>query len=100
MPAPSQIPLAPAAVTTPSLSKTGRSLEMDSTVVSGLGCSSVSMVLGPLRVLTSMGAISASKCPAAYNKSSECGIKGYSLDGLRAYDSRTGNQGHHSSLND
>ncbi len=61
--APSQIPLALPAVTTPSFLKTGGSLARVSIVVCGRGCSSVSTVFGPLRVFTSTGAISSAKKP-------------------------------------
>ena len=45
-PAPSQIPEAFAAVTTPSFLKTGRRVDIFSREVSGRGCSSVSMTFG------------------------------------------------------
>lgn len=46
VPAPSQMPEALAAVTTPSFLKTGRREEIFSREVSGRGCSSVSMTFG------------------------------------------------------
>ena len=62
--APSLMPEALPAVTVPSLEKAGRSLARISIVVSGLGYSSFSTTVSPLRPFTVTGAISSAKRPA------------------------------------
>uniref|UniRef100_A0A8D8QRQ7 Uncharacterized protein n=1 Tax=Cacopsylla melanoneura TaxID=428564 RepID=A0A8D8QRQ7_9HEMI len=64
-PAPSQIPEADPAVTTPSFLNTGGSLPSVSSVVCGLGCSSESIDTGFLLIVTSTGAISDLNTPAS-----------------------------------
>ena len=58
--APSTMPEAVPAVTRPSFSKTAGSLARPSAVASGRGCSSLSIVLSPRRLLITTGAISSS----------------------------------------
>jgi hypothetical protein len=62
-PAPSQMPDALAAVTTPSFLKVGLSFDIFSRVVSGRGCSSVSTIFAPFFDWISIGSISRSKTP-------------------------------------
>mmetsp|Transcript_17262 Transcript_17262/g.35464 ORF Transcript_17262/g.35464 Transcript_17262/m.35464 type:complete len:200 (+) Transcript_17262:342-941(+) len=75
LPAPSLMPLALAAVTTPSFrSKTAGSFARLSRVASGRGCSSVSMILVVPLFLpgTSTGAISAPKSPFSFAAAQPC----------------------------
>ena len=62
--APSLMPDALAAVTEPSLSNAGRSLEIESRVTPAFGYSSVSTTVSPLRPLIVTGAISSLNLPA------------------------------------
>src|SRR6059058_3654080 len=62
--APSLMPDALPAVTVPFLSKAGRSFDRTSTVVPCFGCSSVSTMASPRRVVTLTGTISSLKRPA------------------------------------
>src|SRR5690606_32647712 len=71
-PAPSQIPDALPAVTTPSFLKTGGSLASTSIVVSGRGCSSLATVTGPLRVLTSTPTTSSANAPDSCAAAQRC----------------------------
>ena len=63
--APSAMPEAFPAVTTPSFLNTGASLASASSVDCGRGCSSAANCTAPFLVLTSMGAISSLKRPAS-----------------------------------
>ena len=75
LPAPSLIPLALAAVTTPVFrSKTAGNFANPSTVASGRGCSSVSNVIVVPLFLPgiSMGAISASNNPCSFANAHVC----------------------------
>ena len=64
--APSQMPDALPAVTTPSFLKTGGSLASVSSVVCGRGCSSTANCTGPFFDLSSSGAISSLKRPPSF----------------------------------
>eukprot|EP01137_Pigoraptor_chileana_P003279 Opistho-2@43240 len=71
-PAPSLMPEALPAVTTPSFLKTGGSLPRDSRVVWGRACSSVLKSSGPFLPLSSIGAISALNRPSASALAHRC----------------------------
>ncbi len=70
--APSPMPLALPAVTSPSFLKYGRSAASASRVVSGRMCSSVSKSASPLRVRIGTGATSASKRPSSQPRFARC----------------------------